>query len=503
MRDSEARARRYLSETAKNWVANAVAEYEAAISRVPAVGIDLFRGHPVEQSNSNDYYRELIRDGYLDMAVLGGNSRSQETGRTYTWDGVEGIRKRLDEIGFERQRFLRATEPMLSEKVIELLGRQVRVRVHATGGSHKAHRIRRSVANFVEGLAHADVVIYSGHSNKQSGCYYLSESKSRYSRFRIGLGKQEDLAGKCHGLCSKNYQLISLHSCFSFDKYCRPIESYLQKQTGRRPGLLGTWRESYFKDFLPRTVVLIELLLEGRGARDIFESVDATRPFRLTPPLQMRGLLQARDTFIVPAGVTIEEVTIEGRSKAHRVSGRGSDGRQYCSTEVFAQNAQGDVVQVLPHPKGVVALYRDGAIYYCGVETGGAMQELPASTKSSAKMRFIGWAEARPGKRRLYAIDEGGAVHVLRRDALYFESKKLGGAGALQLVAIANDAAGRLIGVSATAGYHVYENDTWTAVAGPLTLRELAPTLSAPAACDAVAGLRGELVFYRERRSPQ
>ncbi|MEM7168349.1 MAG: hypothetical protein AAF581_23080, partial [Planctomycetota bacterium] len=477
LRHSEARARRYLSEQASEWVRRAVEEFDAAVAGVPRVGVDLFPGKAFEPTGSDDYYRELIRDGYLDIAIIGGNSRSAESGRYYSWDAIEQLRGRLAEIGFKHTSFLDTSEKMLSEKVIHLLGQRVRVRVNATGGSRHKYRIRRAVANFVEGLAHADVVIYNGHSNKQSGCYYISESKSRFSRFRIGLGEQEDLAQKCHGLCSKTYQFLSLQSCFSFDKYCRPLETYMEREMGRRPGVLGTWRESYFNDFLPRTTTLIELLLEGRGARDIFRTVDAIRPYALTPPLQMRGLLQPRETFIVPAGVTIADVAVEGRAMAHRVSGLGSDGRRYYSTEIFAQNNLGEVVQVVPHPKGVVALYRDGSVYYCGVETGGAMQELPGSKRASQQMRFIGWAEERRGARRLYAIDTEGGIHALRKDGQVFIERSIAGARTLNLVAISNDEEGRLTAIDHKGTYHTYTDNTWTPLPSPVPLPTLTPTL--------------------------
>jgi len=113
---------------------------------------------------------DLSVDRGLARWSLGQRERARADWRTaYASDPREELRGELEAAGFRSGRFRGSPHPARCEKTVALLGRRVRVRVRLTGGSRERAGIRRAVANFVEGLAHADVVLYLGHSNYGSG----------------------------------------------------------------------------------------------------------------------------------------------------------------------------------------------------------------------------------------------------------------------------------------------------------------------------------------------
>ncbi|MCA8958862.1 MAG: hypothetical protein KDC38_00050 [Planctomycetes bacterium] len=412
LRPSRERWTKWADRDDRAWIDARVAEQTRWIHRVEMPGTRVL-SVPESLVDSDDFYRALIADGYLDFAVVGGNSRDEETGKVYSWLGVEGLREELEGIGFETQPMWPECEGTITEKTVRLLGQPVRVRVIGSGGSHREPRIRRAVATFVEGLAHADVVIYEGHSNHRSGEYFLSESKSSFSKFQIGLDDQRDLRRKCHGLRTQRYQIVALQSCYSFEKYCQPIGRFcdeeLRDRVGRT-GYVGTADIAYFPEFVPRYRSFVLGLVEGRGPRELAETINALRPVSRPAPIVMRGLLQPRYVFIVPAGVEILRWEETGPERGFLVIGQGSDDVEYYGTDVFPQNRSGEIVQVAPGERGVFGLDRDGRVLYVGRETAGVAVELAATRESGHRIRFIATAQRRARQERLFVITTDGEL---------------------------------------------------------------------------------------------
>lgn len=418
------------------WVQETLAAHRAAVARVKSAGTRVASA-PASLLTAADHQRALIQDGYLDIAVVGGNSQDPDSEQRYSWDLVAELALELERAGYARAAFREAEDATIREKTIGLLGATVRVRVQLTGGSARGDRTRRAIANFVEGLARADVVIYLGHSNRDSGAYYLSEKKTGAARFRIGAAAEgEDLALKLHDLGRRPHQLVLFQSCSSYPKYCQPLAVHCAD--GQAPGLLGTTRVAYFDEFVPRFGALLKSLTAGDGAASLYRAVLAAPVREGASPLILRGALQPRRTFVVPRGVEIESSEERGAEEAYLVVGRGTDGREYLSSEVFPQDRPGDVVQVVACGRSALGLRRDGRLLRVGIDTEGSC--VPASAKDVA-LRFVA-AVTVSGKEQLVALDAAGRVFVQGSSKAV---EPLEPPAPLRAVVIGNDLRGRLV----------------------------------------------------------
>jgi hypothetical protein len=455
----------HVSDEARAWVEARVALRRRLLERVGRFGVEVpGLETPVSaERGPREYYRRMLRDGYLDIAVVGGNLRDKDTATYHSWEYVEELRETLaKEHGFKSTRFRRASDETLSILHTTMLGRPITVRMHMTGGSLRDCRIRRAVANYVEGLAHADLFIYHGHSNYSSGAYYISERFASWSRFQIGLRDQRDLSAKCHLLGTRPYQLLCFQSCSSYHKYVQPIREHYARTWPERPGhagFMGTSKMSWFEDFVPRYAKLIELLLKERGARTIQDEVNAIKPRPTTPPMVLRGFLQPPTSFILPAGVTVANVREEPAQRGYQVLGDGSDGRTYRSTEVFAQNFAGEIVQVAAVRDGLYGLTQDGRVYFCGRRTCGAAVEASLTGKSDARFAFIGITTGPLGM-RLILIGTDGKVYRHEDCGKRYCPAYLQPPRGVAFAAIGEDAARRLIAVDDRGGWYVWDRKT-------------------------------------------
>jgi hypothetical protein len=367
--------------------------HERALAGVKVPGVRIAALSRASSSlDASEYYRRMIQDGYFDIAVVGGNLYAEQTGVYNSMKTVDDFVAKIVRQGFKAAPFRSSPDKTLYFTTVRLLGQPVTVRLNVTGGSSRDYRIRRGVGNFVEGLANADVVIYHGHSNKQSGTYFVSETCSDYSRFRIGMGDQQDLLKKCYGLNEKSHQILIFQSCSSYEKYCRPIRWFFEdtlKDTAGNAGFVGNAAYCYQVDFAPRYAEFIALLLQGKGAREILARVGAIRPDPQTPNLILRGVLQPRFTFIVPRDVEITSVREEDVGEFNLVTGAGSDGKTYASTEMFAQDRRGELRQVAAFGDAVYGLMDDGKLYECSRASGGAMVEPSFMKNQKTRFRFI------------------------------------------------------------------------------------------------------------------
>jgi hypothetical protein len=366
---------------------------------------------PLQLRSAEDHYRALLEDGYLDVAVVGGNSYDEDTGKVYSAAILQELREGLRGMGLEAE----SPDGTLLGKALTLRGRRVRARLQVTGGARSRAQARRAVATFVEGLAQADVVIYVGHSNHGTGTYYLSEDKGTYARFRIGLGRHDDLLAKCHDLGSRRHQILSLQSCSSYPKYGQPLADYHREQLGALAapvGFVATPDLALFGDFVPRTLRFLELLLAGSGPRAMALEVSNLRPFPKTPPMVLRGVLQERGTFLTPAGVEIGAVQELGAEAGYLVFGAGSDGQSYPSTEVFPQDRPGQVIQVDLADDTLYGVSDDGRLFRVGPRTQGAQEEVLAPRLAGRRVSRVAYAE-RKGKARLHLLDDEGRIRTL------------------------------------------------------------------------------------------
>ena len=453
---------RSLTEEDHQWLARTTRLYEWVTNRVDDVGTRIASlGDPFPaRQGSREYYRRLVEDGYLDVAIVGGNLRDDRNGEYLSWRHHQELRDALIELGFEFSPFREASDATFGTKLIPMLSERIRVRVNITGGSHRQDRVRRTVANFVEGLAHADVVIYLGHSNRRTGSYFLSESMSEFSRFQIGLRNQRDLDAKCHGLKEKPYQILALQSCFSYDKYCRPIRWFYEKSFAQRrgnTGFMGSSDYAYFVEYVPRFRAFMEMLLEGKGARDIQQRLNAIRPHARTGNVVLRGILQPRLTFILPRGVRITTMKEHDSRKWNRVEGVGSDGNTYHSTEIFAQNYPGEVIQVVASSKGVYGLFEDGRVFFVGRGTDLSMVESHLSEEKGLRFTFMAYAEIQRGKRRLCLIARDGTLYARSRGKKHIFRLTQQAPEGVAFVALGNDAGGRFMVLDSDGRMHAWD----------------------------------------------
>lgn len=372
-------------------VAKAVALQREIISRLDTVGTRITSlQQPRATRDAGEYYRRLISDGYLDLTAAGGNLYAEAWGTYNSWRFMEDFTKRLKKQGFRDSRFRAATDAVLFEKTVRLLDTDVVVRIFATGGSKQPARVLRSVASFTEGFARADVLLYHGHSNKDEGAYYLSESSEPFPRFQIGMHDTRDLFDKLQGLNRRAHQIYIFQSCISVEKYGYPIRAALDARvpnTAGHTGFIGNPYMSQQVDFAPRFSVFVEELCLGHGPRDIALRLNSIRPEpQHTLPLIFRGVLQPRTSYIVPPGVTLSTEQTVDRDSFQRTESLGSDGITYTSTDLFAQNAPGEIVQVVPRGPAFFGLTRDGILYEVSTATHGAMAPCAATRNLRAKI---------------------------------------------------------------------------------------------------------------------
>jgi hypothetical protein len=477
LRDTRRTIERLLEAEDQAWVAERRLEQAALLAALEPV-------EPVSAprvGGYEDYYEALLADGYLDLVVVGGNSRDEVTGDTHSWGLVRALGDELVARGFERVRLGRADEEdgALCERTVTLRGRQVRVRVRLSGGSHRPRRIRQAIAGFVDGLACADVVVYVGHSNHDSGTYYLDETKSSASRFRIGRGaRASDLRRRCHQLGTR-YQLLLLQSCASYAKYCQPVASIYRDllaegEASCLPGLLGTTGPCYYEEFLPRCEALLDLLLRCAGPEEIAQRLETSRPRGDASRLVLRGVLQPRGTFVTPPGVSVVDIAEQGEATGFLVEGRGSDGLLYHSSCVFPQDQPGDVVQVAAWADGLYGLRRDGRLERVGPETSGVAVEV--SWALDLHVTWVASLDPR-GPAALFVLDAEGAVHTLNDRSGRLDRPVAPPAG-VRLTAL-GVLEGRLAAVDAEGQVYARSQRRWELVDPDLARAlELAPSLA-------------------------
>lgn len=408
---------RHLDAEGRAWVEAQRAELERIVPKRPWTRVL----DPIAPLRSpRDHYRALIADGYLDVVVVAGNSLDRESGERYAAPILAGFRRELLRLGFRPQQERDSEAHSLYERSVTLAGQRVRVRLRVAGGSKSAPEVRRAVVAFVEGFAQADVVLFVGHSNKDTGSYYLSEGKTRYSRFRLGKGAP-DLGVRFYGLGRKRHQVVSLQSCSSYPKYCLPVRAHYERDRVSVPGFLGTPTPSYFQEFVPRTTTLIRCLLQGKGPGQLARELNAIKPRELTPLLLIRGVLQPRHAFLVPQGVTLTKLRELGPEEGYRVQARGSDGLDYTDSGIFPQDRVGEVVQVVTWRHGTWGLSRSGELAWIGPETGGGVS-YPAVTRH-LRATFLAKVELL-GRPRLLALDQRGRVVQIEGDGSGFRIAK-------------------------------------------------------------------------------
>lgn len=430
---------RHLDEAGRAWVKERVAEHSLYVpKRHETRVIDV----PSALRSTRDHYRALIADGYLDVAVVAGNSLDRESGERYSAPILTGFRRELVRMGFVGRRERSSESQTLYEREVTLAGQRVMVRLRVAGGSKALAEVRRAVATFVEGFARADVVLFVGHSNKNTGSYYLSEGKTSYSQFRLGKGAP-DLASRFYGLGAKRHQVLSLQSCSSYPKYCLPVRAHYEAQASEVPGFVGTPAPSFFQEFVPRTTALLRCLLQGKGPGQLALEVNAIKPRLETPLLLVRGVLQPRHAFVVPRGVTLAALRELGPAEGYLALARGSDGLDYPDSGIFPQDEVGEVVQLVRSGHGVWALTRAGRLAWVGPDTGGAAIYPPGTRH----LRASHLSKARVGGReRLLALDERARVVLVAPDGSGFQVAKSQPPAGVRLRALGPRGRGRLAG---------------------------------------------------------
>ncbi|MCZ7648283.1 MAG: hypothetical protein M5U26_23995 [Planctomycetota bacterium] len=415
LRPYEKDLERALGAGDREWLAARQAWQAEMLKRAPRAGTQapaLRVPCPLEQG-PKEYYRRLVADGYLDLAVIGGNLYDPGNATFNSWEHVEKLRGALRRLGLNAEGFRDSNERTLLTGTARMLGQSVRVRVNLTGGSTREHRIVRTVANFVEGLARADLVFYHGHSNYESGKYWLSESPNEFACFQIGMSEPRDLTEKCYGLGRKPYQIFGFQSCTSYPRYARTVRWHYERELpgwNGALGVLGNPTLCSMRDFAPRYAALVELLLQERPPREILQKLNALVQDQNTPHLVMRGLLQPRLSFIVPRGVKMKDFQEEDADAPSQVFGEGADGRTYASTEVFVQDTPGEIVQAVPLPGRLYGLGGDGILYEYGEGTGGAMRASAASRDPKLKFVFAARTDDR-GRPRVLLTGADGRLY--------------------------------------------------------------------------------------------
>lgn len=463
--------RRALDDEDEAWVTAQAQRHRDAVARVATPGTRVLTPQAPLRSAA-DHYQALIADGYLDVCVVGGNSENTETGELYSLEMAQRLLTGLRADGFTET--ARAEPNVIDcERGITLGEHAARVRVRIAAAHTDEAAVLAGLATFVEGLAHADVVLFFGHSNKGAGIY-VSDRKRSLENFRLDADHRH-LEAKCHGLGRRPHQVVWLQCCLSYARYGSHIAAYYDASARTAPGLVGPAERVPKGDFAPRCGRFLELLCQGAGPRRIARELDDLRPMKTSPAMLLRGVLQPRHSFVLPAEVTITAVAAGDEDDGFVAWGVGSDGVRYPSTAVFPQDAPGEVVQVVGHGEGVYGVTDDGRLLEVSADTGGACVEVVAP-REGRRVVCAGWAR-RLGKRRLFLLDDEGRLRHLSRggDRLIEPTHALPPAG-VTLVGLANDADGRLVAVDAEGGAWASRSRRWEPTA-PVALPELAPSL--------------------------
>lgn len=469
-----------LSEPDRAWLRQQAAAATDLLKRVetPGTAIPALAAPRALKEGPAEFYRRWIADGYLDIAVIGGNLYDPQRGTLNAWKYIEEFKLELVKQGFELSAFRDSKSKDLLLGSARILGQPVRVRIWATGANLHEGQTVRCVANFVAGLAHADLLFYHGHSNHDSGAYFLSEKPDEFARFQLGLGNSSDLESKAYGLGRKPYQLFGLQSCLSYSKYAVPMREGLQLRHGAPRDGVGVMANPAFAcmyDFVPRYTKLVELILKQSGARTIQETLNAIRPDPITPNLVLRNVLQARDTFLVPPGVTlqeVEELPADPQGQA-LVRAPGSDGATYYSSEVFAQDRWGEVRQIVPCALGLYALFDDGTVYEYGQGTQGSMRRSRFARLPEARFQALAMT-CNSGRERLILLGKDGLIyeHDAASDALRRSLRQA--PPGVEFRAVGAEPDGRWIAQDADRRWYA-----WNAKLNRFEVPESAPDLSA------------------------
>jgi len=208
----------------------------------------------------------------------------------------------------------------------------------------------------------------------------------------------------------------------------------------------------------------------------------------------LRGVLQARGTFVVPPGVAIAAARELGPDDAFLVVGAGSDGREYVSTEVFPQDAPGEVVQVVRWRGGVYGLRADGVLERVGPETGGAAR--PSRLADGLVLVYVGRAELDGRRDDLVLVDAANRVHAISGDPPRLERPPRQPPPGVRFTAVGQDADDRLVARDAAGEAWVWAalGQEWERSGDPVVIATATPSLRAAAA-------PGELV--RAERGPE
>jgi hypothetical protein len=226
---------------------------------------------------------------------------------------------------------------------------------------------------------------------------------------------------------------------------------------GATPGFVGSAARAFHDDFVPRFSAFFDMLLAGRGPREMALKLNAIRPCPETPGMVLRGVLQSRLTFIVPPGVEIAGVEEHVAGAFSVVVGSGSDGVAYHSTEVFAQDEPGDIVQVAAVPRTLYGLDRDGRLWAVGEHTRGAMEESALTRDPERRFVFMAVADDGLGA-RLFLVGADGQVYARSQTAERLARARFQPPDGLRLVAIGEDADddGRIVAADAGGGWHAW-----------------------------------------------
>lgn len=384
-----------------------------------------------------EYYRRILKDGYLDISVIGGNLDFQ------AWNYVEKLKNKLLS-GKAKQTSL----PEIIEINQMIMDVPIKVRIRLTGASVRNHRIRRNVVNFIEGMEHSDMVFYNGHSNYLSGRYFLYDyqhgeeqkievpaAEQKLATFYLGVNNQSSFSEKFRDIGEKEYQIFTFESCKSYEKYANPIKNHLlEKKKYRRDwaAFNGTADTAYFADFVPRTSAFILDVVNQKCGQYIQDHLNTVRPIKGregTPAMVMRNLFGNSHTFILPSKEIVLEMNNESKKdKAHLITANGSDGKVYYSSGVFLQDNPGDIVQLahVPDNKGLYALHSDGRVYFIDddkLEAGTAKESVVSKT-TGYRFKYLLNTKTSDGENVLYLLNQNGTLYYKQSDTSLSESAR-------------------------------------------------------------------------------
>jgi hypothetical protein len=389
-----------------------------------------------------EYYRRILKDGYLDISVIGGNLDFQ------AWDYIEKLKSKL---------LANSAKETVLPEMIEIdrtiMDVPIKVRIRLTGASVRTKRIRRNVVNFIEGMEHSDMVFYNGHSNYLTGRYFLFDyqhgeeseikvpaAEQKLATFFLGVNNQSSFSEKFRDIGQKDYQIFTFESCKSYEKYANPIKNHLlEKKKYRRDwaAFVGTADTAFFSDFVPRTSAFIMDVVKQKCGQDIQDHLNSVRPVAgtkyNTPALVMRNLFGNSHTFILPNEEIELEMNMEKKKdKAHLITAKGSDGKTYFSSGVFLQDNPGDIIQLGLIPDGIslYGLHSNGKVYYIDEDANeaGSAKESAVSRDSKYRYTYLLNTKTSDNKEVLYLLsEEGKLLYKTSESSLTISSRQFPG----------------------------------------------------------------------------